>query len=439
MLGPSRLEVPITDVMKEASVTSGTYIKCIIHTTQEDIYDVRVLSKDVVRDYIHKNADQTFIKTRMALGDFLMKIKPFSSNMEATVITYADAAHTEEVSNIRYKLILTISTDNGINSLTLRNNSKQVNDLKELAHPNFQLVDRPYEVLSMLTASGIYSGLNSSTVLNNILSEAVNKIDLNGKKAYEIIQVEDTNNSDPISNLMLPSNTPILAVHKIIQKEVGIYTSDIGLYSQQYKNKNSLFVYGIYNPKRYNTDKDRLTILLSDENRTINNDKTMSVKNGVITILASPSKENMTDITKRTHNKVLGFTMPNAKAMNKGLSTGTSGTSEGNPKDIEDAILFQNKKDGLDYAPTTEANHKFEAMSNVAKNVGDRLDVMWHASSEEVIYPMMPVEVLVQTGTDVLKIYGVVVFTQVMDATVADTSDVFNQSTYISLYVTAID
>ena len=364
-----------------------------LHTEEKDLNytdGVTLVDLHIIRNYVEHIGDYIEARLTIPLGTFLYDVYPFLDNIEVTLITtkqlYKGKDEPFEVKE-RFKAVYLL--DKNTSYPNMISNTKEDLNNQMPAVITLQLLDRSVETLRVKTTSGNFDSLiNKNTnmtidaFLKSIISEEANKILIENKPALEALEIEEVDNKDKLKSVIIPSHTRVVELPKFIQeKNIGIYNGDVGIYIQNFgvdhfKYKKSLFVYSLYNNKKYDKSKYK-TIFYSPISSGLSvGDITYKYKDKVLKIVA----HNVTNIRDNKETAIMstgsGFRVSNAQSYMKKPVEITEDGPVFRKQYLNTEITFKERKDGLNFA-TNEGivSNQLKLASDIMKKNGNYVTI----------------------------------------------------------------
>lgn len=402
------------DVDEVISPTKQPYpvYSVIIHTEEKELHGYKLLSYDIIRNYVSSYTDERYVKVMVPLGEYMADIYPYLSLLEVTVVTTIGDVVTVE----RLKGIETIDPTETTDMELLTQGDYDSLDQIHYHTLNLQVMNLGTEPLPQLTVSGVYNEITRDQLLRTIIPEICNTIDVSGSSPIDDIEVLKSNNTVPLTEYIIPTGTKLLNLPKHIQeKGKGLYTGGVGSYIQAYKGKNIWFIYPPFDYDRDNEIKDKLVINLLSGKHINEYENTININGKTITIVAEIQGENPTSIDQ------VGTVVSKGVMLNDGDETATRPLEsdgkivQSKSTKVNRRMLSSKRSDGLDTIAVTKhdatANH-YVAQSKVSMTEGKRIDVVWKHSNPFLLRPVMPVAIHQEMGDRVIKRKGVLIFNQ---------------------------
>lgn len=410
----------VRKILQSDAKTIRHEVKAIFHTTASDTPVMKVVSLDIVRDYVATVGDHIVIEFMIPLGDYIKLLYPYRANLELSVfkkplLESGEADDSKKgITSERFKAVIIPESCPNIKSSEYDNMTLQELNLMNVLTIKLQLLDRSLEPLRIKSVGSVFRQTTQKNLITSLLIGESNKVLVDGKKAIDGINMVEPDNNEKLEHIVLPSDTTITSIPTICQEKLhGVYTGSMGTYLQTYKDKKLWFVYPIYNTKRFNTNVDKIVIYAVPRLQFPSVERTYRVEGNVLYVIATSNKAYKDSGEADLMNGGSGFRMADARAfMGKPIQM----TKEG-PKMLRaylnNEVAISSREDNLNHAPIADRDiscNPFAQISKILRRNGARIDVSWENGDPSLIYPAMPCEYVFLEKETIKRIQGVVVF-----------------------------
>ena len=394
--------------------------KGMLHTEKEDIPILKIISIDVVRDYVNNISDHIQIEFKMALGDYAARLYPYRTNIEFSI----KKIQLEEVSGgkekdtdiliERYKAIFLTDQNRNIAASELSMYDTESLNKTDILDVKLQLLNRALEPLRIKTVSGVYRQVTQKQVIHNLLAGESNKVLVDGKPSIDGIDIVEPDNKRQIAHTVIKDGIHIVSIPTYLQQSMnGVYNSGIGTYLQTFNAKKLWFVYPLYNTNRFDEPVDKIIFYAIPEERLPGIDRTYNKDGSVIKVLANSTKKYKDSADTDYMNHGVGFRMPNADSfMKKPVEMSENGPT-GMRARLNYEVASSERKDGLNYAPMSangvSSNPYIDFSKVAARNVA-RLDLVWENANYDMICPGMPCKYIFLSNNKPIELKGIILF-----------------------------
>jgi len=399
--------------------------KGTLHTPKEDFEITKILTIDIVRNYVKNIGDEIFLQIMMPLGDYVKRLYPHRQNLEITIkrTSLFEAGQekntNDDIDVERYKAIFIYDKNPQIKTSDFDNIDKTSLDLTQILTVEFQLLNRALEPLRIKTTGGIFSNKNPKEVMQVLLGGESLKVLIDGKPSIDGIDIVEPDNTEKLSHVVIPQGTHVAAIPTYMQERMGgVYNAGIGTYLQTYKNKRYWFVYPLYKYTRFKTDKGPKAIFYSTPPyRYPIVERTFRVEGDNIYILAMSTKKYIDKAEADMMNTGIGFRQADARAfMKKPVLLDEKGSVVGIKNRLVSEVGLKSRDDGLNYAPISNERisaNPFKQYSQINAKNGANLRFSWYNANPNLLYPGMPCKFVYLENDRVKEINGIILFVHV--------------------------
>lgn len=400
----------VTECMKKIRPVHWNY-SLVINTEKGIVNIFRVTSIHKYGNFVTNYTDEITLECMCNTKDFFDKIVPSENDLQCTLIAtqYSETGNFEidnSTPKIRkYRGLLSNIPERGITEST--GQGKEIPN-PDLTYTTFtiQLIDADILKLKMATFACMFNKTNPFEALCMALDGVGSD--------YGIVGINRPVNPDVTSLRMMivPRGTLIKDIAHYIQKTYGIYNHGIGLYVHMIDEEYYWCLYPIFNNKRYQKEKDKLTITVVDQNynnmENGNQKRTYFVDDKNVNVYVTAE----VDIKKDRYNELnnsTGVQYMNLKelvdktrtdiAPNQVYKDGASALS---------SMDFVGRQDGIQNLKQVyrQTMNTANLASEVVGNQGDYVNLTWRYADPDLIKPGMPVKIR-YIGTDNIKtLYG---------------------------------
>lgn len=425
----SGLAMDINDiVVSEPNYDSQFQFITILHTEVGDLNEndeVFISSMMIDRNYKEDGSDYMEIDLFVKPGTYIYDIYPFADNLEITVIRLKQHRNGNTVitSEDRFKAVFLL--EKNMNLPNTKYLPKTILNNQPYLVLTLQLVDRGALAIRNSAVQGSYSDLISeknkdmtaSSILKSALSVMAAKIELDNQPVISRIDIEETQNKDPIKAITIPTGTRALDLANFIQeKRGGLYTAGVNTYIQKYSTnlysppERVLFVYSLYDGEKFDRADNKIMFFIPEDNKMQLGEKSYLYRGNLLKILTTSSKGFTSTKGAVLRNKGEGFRTADA---NKMMDEPLDFTEEG-PKFKKTQILTEvankEQKDGITYVPYKgiSGNH-FVNTSEILSRSGEYINLTTNNLDPDYLYPGAACKLLFDLGNGMIgELNGVI-------------------------------
>lgn len=378
----------------------------ILHTVDSDITITLLESVEVLRDYVNNITDYILVNFKMALGDYVYDVLPYSDNMEITIKLH----WYKKTTVFRYKFILNnlVDTSSGV----YNNISKEDLNQQEVANVEGQCLDRLVEVMRTTVCDGVYNYSTVSKVMKTSLVEKLNEITIEGEPmkigedGYRVF-IFEVDNQEEYRHIEIPFGTNIYDLPSYIQNtKYGVYKGGIGTYQQttvntlltedKLKQITCYYTYPLYNNTRYETaEGKKLMILAHPTGKYSHTDHTYAMDGDIIKVVVSGSLKNLGTAENDNLNKGETVVTLNPYKITGVIDDVTEDGVKNTPTNNITSISDKNMSAGINNTRYVEGIvNIYKHVSDTVSNNYSMFQLQWDYSNHELLYPGMPVGLL---------------------------------------------
>lgn len=429
MAGTEIEKTPLWADIRDVLATSNKPIKFefrgMLHTEKEDYPVLKIYTIDLIRDYANNIGDVLHISFKMPLGEYMVHLYPFRTNLEFTIkriqLQESDSNKEPDTPIIveRYKAVFLVDENPILTGSELERIDTASLNTVDIIDVKLQLLDRSLEPIRVKTVFGVYRNVTSEQMIHTLLAGESMKVQVDGKPAIDGIDIVEPDNKEVRKHVILPNGSLVIGIPTFMQEAMGgVYSSGIGNYLQKYNGKRLWFVYPLYNPMRFEKSKDdRAIVYAIPQDKFPNIDRTYKKDGKIVSILATAAKRYQDSADIDYMNKGSGFRMADARAFMKKPVKLTDEGPKGKRANLNYEVVAESREDGLNYAPFTSegaSSNPFRQFSRInARNVA-RIDFIWENCDYEMLYPGMPCKYIFLDDDKPIELKGIIAFVQVL-------------------------
>lgn len=414
------LWVDIENVFIDGPKTIRYIYTGILHTVDKDYDVMKIITLDIVRDYVKNIGDKIILEFMMPLGDYVNDLYPYRGNLEFSIYREAleeggeisDSAKPIELE--RYKAVFLVQENRNIKASEYDAVDQQTLNLTDVLNVKLQLMNLSLEPLRIKTVGNNYPGVTAKQLIQGVLLGESQKVLVDGKPAADGVDIVEPDNQELLNQVLIPDGTLISSVPTYCQEKLhGVYNTGIGTYFQTFNGKQLWFVYPLYAKNRFEKAQHKAIIYFVPRDRFPSVERTFKVDGDIVYILATSTKNYRDTGEAELIDQGSGFRMADARAfMNKPAVPSPDGPLADRARLMHESVAFQ-RSDNLNYAPYTDrgiSGNPFAQYSKVNKRDGGQLSLTWENADYTLIHPGMPCQCFYLNGEDVNNVYGEILF-----------------------------
>ncbi len=392
-----------------------------LHTVDNDFDVMKVITVDIVRDYVLKIGDEVNIEFEMTMGEYVKWFYPYRNNCEMTLYQKpVQEVSTQQKTNTpigfeRYKVVFLEDENPAVKGTKYDRVDKTTLDLTGLITVKLQLLNRSLEPLRIKETGGSYAGTGYKDIMHSVLGGESSKVLVDGKPAVDSVDIVKPDNSDVKKHIIIPPGTLMTAVPTFLHHRMGgVYTAGIGTFFQTYAKRRTWFVYPLYNVERFSENYPKVIFYAIPEERYYGIERTFRVAGDVLHVLCIDNKKYKDDGETGLMKSGVGFRMADARSFMKKPVQMTPEGPRGVRSQLNHEVSAFNRADNLNYAPVAKeeiSSNPFIEYGDILHRKGARMDFAWHNSLPDLLYPGMPARFMYLSGDTVKHIDGSIIGT----------------------------
>jgi hypothetical protein len=391
--------------------TSTNYTwEAIVHTPDEDLKPINLLSVNYLRSYSDSFGDELTITTLFGLGTFAHRIHKNRENLEVTLrkipVNENQSPDGEgDIEAERFSAILVGDFMAPTMGQGREAKDEEALNTRSLVDVHFQLQDKACEQLRILMAGGIARNTKVQNFLSTTILNQASTIKVNGERGLKGFDMVKADNQDTKDHIVITHGVRLVDLADFIQKRIGVYNSGIGSYIQN----NFWYVFPLYDTKEFNRRVKTLTMLVVPENKLSNVERTFMTEAGSTTIIVTGKTSFRDDAGSNYLNYGNGLRFADAsKLLEEGSDTSGNKTKLTRSKVNGEFLTDQST---LKYAPVASNRitaNPFPNLTLQASKRGGMFRAIWQNSDMSLIYPGMVVKIVYSENDEMKDAYGII-------------------------------
>ncbi len=372
---------------------------------------------DIHKDFVNKVSDQITVSFLIDKGTYLSKIYPYISNTYMTLYRYPvkGVSNTKPITydfNEKYKAIFLNKHNYKPKGRKDEMVSTLGSELLDVVVVNMQLM--PVNVLPMRLkwVSGTYLGYTPQMTLESVLTHELSLIKVNGKPAVDEIHIVKPDNSKPVKNLVVPSDTSILDYPSWLQHQgMGVYSAGLGTFVSKIDKK---FRFLVYPTHKVNSKYPTLNLFVAPDFELGYNETTFKKKGNSYHIVGhidggySEEKED----NELVHG--VGFRTPTSHYYTQGYPNKyvkiTKTGPQGQSTKVNYKVATHGREDGFNLAKrnaSPSTSNPYSSYSAYIPQTGNNINFIWQQSDSTILYPSQKVVLHRLIGDTLVKTDGI--------------------------------
>jgi hypothetical protein len=386
-----------------------------IHANGKTYDALKLTDLDIRRDYEHQYGDEVQATLTFPLGTFYSRIYPYMDNLECTLfklplLESGNSADTSQaVQSERYACVLhDVPGSPGITSDAPNNADEQALNLTELFTVQVELLNKSIQQLRMMSFGGVFRQCTTEKALRAIMTVESQKLVIDQSRQNKGVEMVPANNTTVRDHIEIPQGTPLIDVPSYIHERCGgVYSAGFGYYLQN----DHWYVYPLYDPTRFLTARQALTIVNVPKNKFPSVERTFMI-DGNNVILMATGDVKFKDKSNEDHlNRGNGVRFADASKLMDGFTKTQDNITLAGRGGSNTEVISAPRADGLNNVKQSDTPihaNPYKEYSKLAQRDGAYLLMTWENSDPSYITPGVMCQILYLDGDDVNTIYGTV-------------------------------
>lgn len=393
--------------------------KAKIHVDDKDFEVIKVISVDMINDYLTRVGDMITISVMLPAGLWAKVIYPKRDKLEMSLLRVPQdevSDEREEEKEIEVQRFIAVpnpdtmpvTAGKDIDKLKLRELDKL-----EVLTIEFQLTDKLLHQLRLVTVGGIFRRSTPEDVIKYILAKETKKIKVEDEISFKGVDFVEPDNDEKREHFIVPQGTRIIDLPVYIQRRVGgLYNTGTGCYYC----KRHWFIYPLYDTTRLEKAKKRLTIIKVPTFRTHGMERTYRTEGDTTYIIGTSNSAIGDDAQNNYTVDGNGTRFSDSRKYVRDFTEVKDNKSVAKRKEAnhEFILLDRGKEKNSVYQSSRKTNsNPFVERSEIAGRGGSILRVMWENSDPSVLLPGMMCKIHYLDKDEVQELHGVLLGAEV--------------------------
>lgn len=237
-------------------------LSAIIHTKTADINVYRLISFDVISDFVESYADRVVLKGMITQSQWVKDIMQVRTNLEMTVIKRTSMATYVT----RYKAVIPDTVVKEANFDVSSALGHADLDLGGLAMCEIHGKHLFVEVAPLPSFGGTFSNVTLDAIMSKCIKHYMGQTPLPGGSSLDECIVVPAHNQKAYPQVTIPSGTPLLRLPSFLQTKYGVYTANIGSYLRPYADGSKVWwIYPLTGGFKWTDNVPKLSIMLPND------------------------------------------------------------------------------------------------------------------------------------------------------------------------------
>lgn len=372
-------------------------IECSLIINNQIYTPWRLMNIDLTRDYNRNNADDMQISISMSPGIWQRDILPYTDDLLVNITTtplYKDGQqNTNAIPTTRqYRGIYIDETQRHMRGSHADNISFSSMNLTNMKTYYIQLLEPVFEKIRARSLGVTLKETNMWDAVRLLLGKESKNASNDAKFGITAVDVVKPINDKIYDHIIIPDGTPLLAIPQFLQiKCGGMYNSGCGFYLQQGK----WYVYPEFDITRFNIEPRSLTIYNVPENKFPHVETTYRLTANQIIIIATGEMQVQDDSNQQQLNYGNGTRFADSNNITEDFGKFKNGKYNVARIDNASEFITIERPTGINNAMVSKqriTSNPFNEYAALARRQVMHVQVQWHNSNVDLLYPGMPVK-----------------------------------------------
>lgn len=420
---------------RRSATTFRTEVRII--AAGEEILVPEMINLRTIRDYMNATHDVTLLSVQVPITHYIDKVYPNKQELMVEIKYKMSGPKGEKLDYPdiwirKYKAILTDPVKPSLVQSDRQPVEGHVKAISSLYTIKLQLIDRIAYEMSFQQCAGIFPNSNVQSIIQTFLSyklrrneqrkPLINK-DFEEVRGCDIVPCDNTQTGTHF----IPSGTKVVDMPAYLQREFGVYNTDIGYYYQMNYTTEDFyqtakggwwFVYPLYNFTRFNSAPRTLTVFVLPEKESLDMEKTFTYFDKQLFIFTTGASVNADYTEYDFYEKGNGIQFHRAEEVRERWFKTENNRVYPDPQQTKRTASVYERKDNInDTRPVpgffTENPYKYISQLSKANTVP--LAVSWTNAMPDLIIPGMPVKVMFLNKSEIEEVDATVVSVDIIN------------------------
>jgi hypothetical protein len=388
------------------------YWSAEIHTPDETLPTLKVLSVDILEDWLGNYADMIVLRVTMSMGKYAKRVYPKKSQLEITLYknpigeVSSGTLENEVRQSERYTATLfdrgSPIVDGGMRNVA----DEETMDLVNIETLDFQIVSKAIEQIRMRTVGGNFRKSTVTDFIRPFLKVKTQEIVVDDLAMPSAVQMVEASNTSEREHYVIPPMKLVDVPHYVQNELGGIYSTGLGYYLR----KEGWYLWPAFDVTRFDKADRTLTIINIPKNKLPGGERTYRQNGRNLVILATGDVKFRDDSEAMQLNEGNGIRAADASKFMGDWAT-VSGNkavaARGANNNEFVGQLRDNGNNNVQMADTPITANSYALSSVVARRLVSHVEVVWENSDPSLLYPGIPTRVLYLDGDEIKQLDGV--------------------------------
>lgn len=386
-----------------------------LHANGQTFDTIKVSDLDVRRDYENQYGDEIQATITVALGTFYKRIYPYMDQLDCTLFKLplmeaSSSANTNQaIESERYTCVLhDVPGSPMIENSGANNADEDALNLTQLLTIQVELLNKSIEQLRMMSYGAIFRQCTTEQALRAVMTVESQKLIIDQARQNKGVEMVPANNTTVRAHVEIPQGTPLIDVPSYIHERCGgVYSAGFGYYLQN----DHWYVYPLYDPTRFLSAKQAITIINVPKNKFPSVERTFMIDGNNVILMATGDVKFKDKSNEDQLNHGNGVRFADAAKLMEGFTKTENNITIAGRGGSNTEVISKPRPDGLNNVKTSTTPihaNPYKEYSKLAQRDGAYLLMTWENSDPSYITPGVMCQILYLDGDDVATIYGTV-------------------------------
>lgn len=384
-------------------------------TPQGSLIPIKVLTIDIMRDYISNMGDYLSLEVAFGLGTYQQQIVPYANALTCVLTRtpiYEGTTEVDVSNQIESQLFRCVPkkiSSSAVEGSTIYSGDREAGDLTGIGIYHFQLLDLALEQTRMQSTGTVMHNTTADEAIRYMVTKIAKGLNLDANHQIQGVDMVKADNSQVYKHIVIPHGTLGTDVPFYIAHNYGApYANGFGAYLQ----KSIWYLYSLFNLKLYDKAKRTLTVVNVPKNMMPTQDRTFRRTFNQLIVLATGDVQHQDPSDYLQQNQGNGIRFASAAKMIESFVTVKDNKATAQRVINATEMLGQsrpNKLNNIATSPIRMTANSFREVSKVSARLGSYITCVWGNSDPGSVFPGMPVRYLYEVDGNVFSLKGQVV------------------------------
>lgn len=394
--------------------TAYSYKAYVYAKKEGKVYEApKVLSIDVLRDYVSNYTDKMIINLYLTRGVFAHHVYKSKDELEIMLVRIpifnTDGKRDKQRHRLveRFTAIIVNETDPNVNE-GRELSDEQVLDLSGLVEVEFELQSKTAELIGLTRCGGIMRNTTTSAFLKSVFTNEANQEAGDANLIIKGVDMIESNNTEVRDHIIIPHGMRLVDLPEYVQKKCGgVYPTGMGYYLQE----RYWYIYPSMDFTRISDTERVITFINIPKNKLPRIERTFRYNGDQIIALATGDFILRDTVATNTRNEGNGTSFTVASSVLHTMTQQGESKVKLDRKASNTEAATIDHPAGYTYVPTSNTpitDNAMEEFSKIARKQAGSIALVWENSEPTAIVPGMMARVFYVKDGKVVDAVGVI-------------------------------